>query len=243
MASHTPKPFLFRDFRNATRMLLAGFRKRHYYMAVIGPSGSGKTALVRYLKSKLDPKTLSLLYYCHRQASAPTLLTTMANFCEAPSWYSRADRAQLIQTTLAKLSMRLIICMDEAHSMSSSALEELRLLAEVELDTPPLFQVLLCGQPSLDERLRSPELLALGRRIQTKVHLLGLQHEELAAFVNYVLGKGTAERFSSEALSVIFEKATGMPGLITYYCEQCLRRTPLRRTLTKQIVIELIDSF
>jgi type II secretory pathway predicted ATPase ExeA len=243
VASHTPKPFLFRDFRNAARMLLAGYRKRHYYMAIIGPSGSGKTALVRYLQSKLDRKAFRLLYYSHRQASAPTLLTTMANFCEVPSWYSRADRAQLIQTTLTKLSMRLIVCMDEAHSMTNSALEELRLLAEVALDKPPLFQVLLCGQPSLDERLRSPELFALGRRIQTKVQLFGLQHEELIAFLTHVLGKTATERFSSEALSVIFEKAAGMPGLVTHYCEQCLGRMPARRTLTKQIIIELTDSF
>ncbi len=101
--------------------------------------------------------------------------------------------------------------MDDAQLIREDTLHEIRLLAEANLQGPPLLGVVLSALPELKDRLLAPQLFSLWRRISPRVTLTGLLREEVAPFLAHLLGKEAAARFTPEALAMIFERARGVP--------------------------------
>lgn len=235
------RPFLYKDFSHATSAISAALTDHHSYILLLGESGCGKTTLLRHLQHSLDKHAYSILYLCHGRPSPSGLARVLADALHLPLHRTRAETSRLLVSTLKNLPTHLLFWIDEAQLIHDDTLHELRLLSEADLDGPPLFSVILSALPSLKERLLAPDLFPLWRRISIRVHLRGLQNEEVAPFVNHCLGKGTAERFSPEALSVLFEKARGIPAIVKTYCAQCLRGIAPSTKITKQMADQTLD--
>jgi type II secretory pathway predicted ATPase ExeA len=236
-------PFFYQDFQRAATILLTAVRRHDPYILLLGDSGSGKTTLLRHLQTTLDKQSFSVLYLCHGRPSPSALARVLADALHLPIHKTRAETSRLLLSTLKNLPTKLLLWIDEAQLIHDDTLHELRLLSEADLDGPPLFCVILSALPQLKERLLAPDLFPLYRRIGARVRLQGLLHEELAPFIDHVLGKRTSQRFSPEALRVIFEQARAIPAIVKSHAEFCLENNKnLKTTIDNQTVIELLES-
>ncbi|MEK7992911.1 MAG: AAA family ATPase [Planctomycetota bacterium] len=221
-----PEPFLYQDFQQALTSLKSALTNMPTYALLLGDSGSGKTTLLRTLAAKLDRRRFQVLYLCHGRPSPSGLARVLAEALHLPLRRTRAETSRLLVQTLRNLPTRLLFWIDEAQLIGDDTLHEIRLLAEADLDGPPLFSVLLSALPELKDRLLAPHLFPLWRRIRPKVSLTGLRREELALFLAHSLGKEIPARFEDAALSALFEQARGLPALVTTFSEECIKTCP-----------------
>jgi MSHA biogenesis protein MshM len=221
-----PEPFVYEDFQQALTALNKALIPGPAYALVLGDSGSGKTTLLRTLAAGVDRRRFHVLYLCHAQPSPCALTRVLAEALHLPLHRSRAETARLLAHTLRGLPTRLLLWIDEAQLVPEDTLHEIRLLAEADLDGPPLFSVLLSALPELKERLLAPQLFPLWRRIQPKLTLTGLRRAELEPFVHHAIGSHTAKRFDSHALDALFEHARGIPALIIDGLRESMKTYP-----------------
>ena len=227
-----PEPFPYQDFQQALGTLKAALVRAPAYALVLGESGSGKTTLLRTVANQLDSASplgrgrFHSLYLAHGQPSPSGLVRLLAETFHLPLRRTRAETSRLLVQTLRNLPTRLLLSIDEAQALSDDTLQEIRLLAEAELDAAPLFSVVLSGLRELQARLLAPQLFPLWRRMRPRVWLTGLRREELVPFLVHRLGKEPPARFEPAALDALFEQARGLPALIHDGAEDCLQASP-----------------
>lgn len=226
LAPVLPAPFLYGDFQRALRAFKTALGREPVYGLLLGESGTGKTTLLRLLADELDPRRFQVLYLCHGQPSPSSLVRILAEALHLPLRRSRAEMSRLLVQTLKHLPTRLVFCLDEALLLADESLQELRLLAEADLQGPPLFSVLLSGLPVLKDRLLSPQLFPLWRRLAPRATLTGLTQEEVAPFLKHRLDPAQVARFSPDALSLLFEQCRAIPALLEAAARQCLLGNP-----------------
>jgi type II secretory pathway predicted ATPase ExeA len=235
-----PPPFLYEDFQQALDTLKRSLLRAPAYALLLGDSGSGKTTLLRTLAAKLDRRRFQVLYLCHGRPSPSGLARVLAEALRLPLRRTRAETSRLLVQTLRNLPTRLLFWIDEAQLIPEDTLHEIRLLAEADLDGPPLFSVLLGALPELKERLLAPPLFPLWRRIRTQVTLTGLRRGEVERFLVHRLGKDSATRFEPPALDAIFEQGRGLPALLGDFAEECLSAQP-QGMIGPQQAAEILD--
>ena len=234
------EPFLYEDFQQALSTLKTALVRAPAYALLLGDSGSGKTTLLRTLAAKLDRRRFQILYLCHGRPSPSGLARVLAEALHLPLRRTRAETSRLLVQTLRNLPTRLLFWIDEAQLIGDDTLHEIRLLAEADLDGPPLFSVVLSALPELKDRLLAPHLFPLWRRVRPKVTLTGLRRDELVAFLAHSLGKEVPPRFEEPALSALFEQARGLPALVTATAEECLKAYP-KGALSAPQIAEVLD--
>lgn len=236
-----PEAFPYRDFQEGLRRLKTVLTRGPAYALLLGESGTGKTTLLRTLKAGLDRRRFHILYLCHGRPSPTGLTRVLADALHLPLRRSRAETSRLLVQTLRDLPTRLLLWIDEAQLIHEDTLHEIRLLAEADLDGPPLFSVVLAALPDLKDRLLAPQLFPLWRRIAARIALTGLVREEVAAFLAHALGKDAAGRFSPEALASIFEQARGIPAVVQSCAAECLKARP-QGQITAETVAEILGD-
>ena len=241
--SHTTmqSPFMYEDFQEALDSLTDALIRESVYALLLGDSGSGKTTLLRTLAAGLDRRRFHILYLCHGQPSPTGLARVLAEALHLPIRRSRAETSRLLVQTLRNLPTRLLFWIDEAQLIRDDTLHELRLLAEADLEGPPLFSVVLSALPELKDRLLAPQLFPLWRRIRPKVMLTGLRRAEMEPFLAHCIAPDTAKRFESHALDAIFEQGRGTPALLATFAEAALKACP-EGTITQEQVAEVLDQ-
>ncbi len=119
----------------------------------------------------------------------------------------------------------MVLILDEAQNLSPAMLEEVRLLSNLETPTSKLIQILLVGQPELNEMLDRPELRQLRQRIVLRHHLVPFTGPEVDAYIDERLGLAGYEGksiFDRSARRQIFEVTSGSPRLINVVCDSAL---------------------
>ena len=240
----TAEPFPYDDFQQALGVLKSALTRTSAYALVTGESGSGKTTLLRSLAAQLDRRRFHILYLSHGQPSPSSFVRLLAENFHLPSRRTRAETSRLLVQTLRNQPTRLLLSIDEAQPLSDETLQEIRLLAEADPDGASLFSVILCGLPSLRERLLAPHLFPFWRRLRPRVTLTGLRREELPAFLTHHLGKDALARFETAAMDVLFEQARGLPALIRDRAEDCLKAAPKGALSAPQLaeILERIEA-
>jgi general secretion pathway protein A len=119
---------------------------------------------------------------------------------------------------------RVVLIIDEAQNLSTEALEQVRLLTNLETDTQKLLQIILIGQPELREMLMRPELRQLAQRITARYHLRPLDEAGTAAYLRHRLNTAGASRFpfSQDAVRRLHRRSGGVPRLINVVAERAL---------------------
>lgn len=237
-------PFMYEDFQEALDSLTDALTRAPAYALLLGDSGSGKTTLLRTLAAGLDHRRFHILYLCHGQPSPSGLARVLAEALHLPIRRSRAETSRLLVQTLRNLPTRLLFFIDEAQLIRDDTLHEIRLLAEADLDGPPLFSVVLSALPELKDQLLAPQLFPLWRRIRPKVTLTGLRRGELEPFLVHGIAPDIAERFEPHALDAIFEQGRGTPALLADYAQGCLKAYPDGMITQAQVaeVLERIEA-
>lgn len=234
-------PFRYTDFKLALTALHDAFNQGPVYALLLGDSGTGKTSLLRTLQAELDPTRFRVLYLCHGQPSPSGLARLLADTFHLPLHRSRAETSSLLVHTLRNLPSHLLLWIDEAKMIRDDTLHEIRLLAEADLNGPPLFSVVLSALPELKDRLLSPHLFPLWRRISLRLTLTGLLREEVEPFLSHCFQDDIIPRFSKEAISSIFELARGIPALVQSFAAHCLTASK-EQHITADLVIDLLED-
>src|SRR5512138_766122 len=179
-----------RVHREALNYLRYGLESHAGFVVITGEIGSGKTTLLQTLLRGLDSQTTVGRIVNTMLEPRELLETIMIDFGMDPAGRSKPlllrDLAQyLVDQRLAGRLVLLVI--DEAQNLSLAALEELRMLSNLETEKSKLLQVVLVGQPNLRDKLAAPELEQLRQRITVSYHLMPLDAEETANYINHRL--------------------------------------------------------
>ncbi|MBF0316199.1 MAG: AAA family ATPase [Oligoflexia bacterium] len=183
------------------RMVIRNYQKEANFALCLQPQLEG-SELLFYLAEELgiidNPK--------YRQAS---LLARFSNF--------------LMDS--AREKKRNIILIDEAQVMSLQAMETIRLLSNLECETQKLLQIVLIGQPELDEKLNSYEYRQINQRISGRIVLLPLDESECGAYIRHrldVASGGNHIGFSPRSIKLIYKNSAGIPRLVNLYGQAIL---------------------
>jgi putative secretion ATPase (PEP-CTERM system associated) len=240
-----------RVHREALDYLRYGLESHAGFVAITGEIGSGKTTLLQTLLRGLDSQTTVGRIVNTMLEPRELLETIMIDFGLDPAGRSKPlllrDLAQyLVDQRLAGRLVLLVI--DEAQNLSLGALEELRMLSNLETEKSKLLQILLVGQPNLRDKLLSPELEQLRQRITVSYHLSPLDPEETANYINHRLRRasvGTPLEFPREATDFIHARSRGIPRIINVICDAALvfgyaeERRQIDMALMRDVLVEL----
>ncbi|MGK0399222.1 MAG: MSHA biogenesis protein MshM, partial [Gammaproteobacteria bacterium] len=155
---------------------------------VVGEVGSGKTMLCRMLQQEL-PKSVEIIYIANPSVSAEDILFVMAHELEllVPNQATKHQVMHMLQDYLVQRHVenkQVVLFIEEAQGMPLDTLEEIRLLSNLETDQNKLLQIILFGQPELDENLALKSIRQLRERITHTFNLLPLSTEEVHLYLN-----------------------------------------------------------
>lgn len=218
--------FWGKNHRLAFAMLEFGVRNNAGFAAITGEIGSGKTTLLRYLLRKLDPQiTVGLLSSTPQMANDLMQWVMMAlkqPFEDSyPKLYNRFQQFLYEQHARGR---RTILIVDEAQNLGMQALEELRVLSNINADKNQYLQIILLGQPQLRDLLRKPELLQFAQRVSSDFHLRPLSVSDARQYINFRLDAVGAKTklFSDEACELVANASRGIPRTINILCDTAL---------------------
>ncbi len=227
----TPDPsflYLGELHREGLATLVYGIRSGKGFLLLTGEVGTGKTTLLHAVLGQLNSQTASALIFNPKLDPLDFFLMVFEEFgiegrCRTKAEYLLALNRFLIDRLQQKGPSLLII--DEAQNLSQEMLEEIRLLSNLETPTSKLIQIILVGQPELNEQLVRPELRQLQQRIALRHHLMPFDEKETEQYVEGRLRKaGYTGRaiFKRSALREIYRVSGGTPRLINSVCDSAL---------------------
>jgi general secretion pathway protein A len=227
----TPDPrfqYTNRCYREAYAILQYGIRERKGFIALTGEVGIGKTTLLRRLKEGLEPGIKVVMVY-NTAVTFDELVEFICGELAIPvEGLSRVGRLRALDRFLLEEAQRnviVVLLLDEAQNLSPEALENLRLISNLETSTAKLLQIVLVGQPELDAKLALPELRQVTQRIAVRFRLKRLEDPEVEAYIDYRLQKVGGSRealFSNAAIRKLVPCVRGIPRLINIACDNAL---------------------
>jgi general secretion pathway protein A len=230
--SLTPDPrfiFLSKNHREAFAHLLYGINTRVGFIALTGEVGTGKTTVLRSLLSQLDADHHCTALIFNPSLSPTELLQTITRELgvptDTPDHLSALDALNLFLLKQNAEGRTVVLVIDEAQDLEAPALEQIRLISNLETDTDKLIQIVLAGQPELVKILKRKGMRQLAQRITVRYHLEPMDFQDTVRYINHRLevagGKGGI-LFSKRSLKRIYRYSRGLPRLINAACDRAL---------------------
>ena len=229
----TPDPaFLFPTARHneALASLYYGVTSHRGFVVLTGEAGTGKTLIVRSLLGLLQRRDIAFALIFNPSLSPLEFVRYIASDFGLPAASKAKDEilhalnAFLLHRHQQKLTTLLVV--DEAHLLSTELLEEIRLLTNLETAQKKLLQIVLAGQPELDQKLDSFRLRQMKQRIALRCYLDALGLEETKNYIQRRLQIAGCppehNPFSEGAVLATFRHSKGIPRLINTICENAL---------------------
>jgi MSHA biogenesis protein MshM len=215
--------------QEALNVLLVASASGEGFIKITGEVGMGKTLLCRRFLATLDDDYVAA-YIPNPMLEPRGLLLAIADEFDAGADRD-ADNHQIIKAVnhallaIAEQGKKAFVFVDEAQAMPVETLEALRLLSNLETEKCKLLQVIMFGQPELDEKLGHPSIRQLNQRISFQHHLGGLSKEETKQYVTHrlqVAGYAGDQLFAPAAISTLFRQARGVPRLVNVIAHKAL---------------------
>lgn len=229
--SLTPDPrylFLASSHREALAHVLYGIDQGEGFIAVTGEVGTGKTTLCRALLHRLSPGTEVAYIFNPAQTGDELLRAIHAEFglpTAGCTHHELNDQLNQFLLRMKRADRPVLLIIDEAQNLSRDTLEEVRLLSNLETSTSKLIQILLFGQPELDDMLDSKEMRQLRQRIGVRWGLGPMTATETREYVRHRLRIAHGcdrDLFSERALREVHRRTRGVPRLVNLLCDRAL---------------------
>lgn len=230
----TPNPafiFLSRAHQEAFAHLIYGIENRCGFIMLTGEVGAGKTTVIRTLLTELKPETHATALILNPMVSSSGLLRTInREFGISDQGNEPADLVEELHRFLLgqkQAGRAAVLVIDEAQDMEPEVLEQVRLISNLETASEKLIQIILVGQPELEQLLARPELRQLNQRITVRFHLTPMGLADTGDYLKHRLktaagGASDPAVFSAGACKAIHRFAAGLPRLINAAADRAL---------------------
>ncbi|GJQ25166.1 MAG: hypothetical protein HBSAPP02_01980 [Phycisphaerae bacterium] len=231
--NNTPDPkFFFNtpDHEEALASLIYAAHERKGFVLVTGEVGSGKTLLSRIVLSRFE-SNIQTATITNSRVSGRELLAAICREFRLPvdAGASAAELSLKLEAFLMEQYASdgiVVVTIDEAQNLPHDAFEELRLLGNLEADDAKLLQVLILGQPELQETFRRPDMRQLQQRLFRTFHLRAMSRELTFGYIQHrleIAGLSAGRRlFDDAALEAIYAHSEGLPRLINQIADNAL---------------------
>ena len=244
--------FLTKQIQEALAGLTYGIQNRKGFILLTGEVGTGKTTLLNRLLDWLHGQRVATAFVFNSQVNVSQLFDFMMADFEIPC--ETRHKSQVLLRLNAWLLDRYragetaVLIVDEAQNLSLQVLEEIRLLTNLETSTEKLLQIVLTGQPELEEKLKLPQLRQLRQRITLWAKTGPLTLLETQGYIKQRLrmaGSTGDEIFSSEAIEAVHHHAGGIPRITNLLCEHALISAFVEhsKTVSEKIVEDVARDF
>jgi len=244
--------FMSHQHREALNYLIYGITERKGFIVITGGIGTGKTTICRSFLAGLDGSVESALIFNAAMTEVELLETINQEFHIPmnPREKSKKHCIDALNGFLLKSygeGRNVVLLIDEAQNLSQAMLEQLRLLSNLETERDKLIQMVLVGQPELQDLLMSPSLRQLNERITVRYDLSPLDWKNIELYIRHrlaVAGGGETVAFSRSACGLIYRYSMGIPRRINAICDRAMliAYTRERADINRGIVREAIHD-
>ncbi|MFQ5469367.1 MAG: ExeA family protein [Gammaproteobacteria bacterium] len=221
--------FPFGCHLEALNVLVVALRMGEGFVKVTGEIGSGKTMLCRKLLGSLD-QNFEVAYIPNPSLSPDALLCALAEELQISASLD-SGRHHMLKTIYGRLvelnrdGKKVVLCIDEAQTMADDSLECIRLLTNLETEKSKLLQIVLFGQPELDQKLNRTSLRQIKQRITFSYRLNAFDWKGINAYISYRLVKAGFHGktiFLPNAIEALYRQSKGVPRLINILCHKAM---------------------
>ena len=225
----SPDPrFLFRTAETDETFanLLFGVEKRKGLILLTGEVGTGKTILLKKLVERFHGESTASAFVFNPRLNPTDFLDYVLS--DFGLDHDSKDKLRMLRVLYAwllerhRMGQTSVLIVDEAQNLSTEVLEEIRLLSNVETPTEKLLQIILSGQPEIEEKLKRPELRPLRQRIALRRRTRVLSLVDTSRYVAHrlrVAGGDVETIFTPEAIANLYRFSQGIPRLINLLCQ------------------------
>jgi len=248
----SPDPFflcLTDSHKEVLTSLYYGISSRKGFILLTGEVGTGKTLLVRCLLDLLSKQEIAFVNIFNLLPSGYDFVRYIAGDLglKVDGQPKSALLVELNNFLVARHAKRLatVLVVDEAQNLAPEVLEEVRLLTNLETTQQKLLQILLVGQPELEQKVDSPALRPLKQRLALRCRLQALREEEVKAYISRRLTlAGLAGKpetiFHEDVIAAIQRYSQGLPRLVNTLCENCLIAAYAERS--PSVSVEMVEE-
>src|SRR5690348_5586487 len=198
------------------------------FVVVTGEIGSGKTTLIESFLRQLDSDVVIAQINQTQVNAVEFLQSVLVQFGFSPFKMKKAELIATLNSFLIEqyaAGRKVLLIIDEAQNLSLKVLEEIRMLSGIEATKEKVLRIILAGQPELNEKLDSPELVQLTQRIRLRFHLGTLSREDLRLYVRHrldIAGADGREIFAEDTFPELYKYTGGVPRLVNTLCDTAM---------------------
>ena len=239
--------YLTERTQEALKTLEHGIEARKGFILLTGEVGTGKTTLLNKLLEMLHEQDVATAFVFNPRMPASQLfdyiLADLGIVCKSRLRSHVLFKLQQWLLDRYQAGKQTVLVVDEAQILSRQALEEIRLLTNLETSTEKLLQIVLAGQPELEQKLNQRDLRQLRQRIALRAKTLPLSEEETRGYIQErlrIAGSNGEEIFSAAAIEAIHRHSCGIPRVINLVSEQAMVRTAFGQA--RPVPAEIVDG-
>jgi general secretion pathway protein A len=221
--------YVTKGVEEALSGLMYGIQNRKGFITLTGEVGTGKTTLVNRLLNWLHQRQARTAFLFNSRMNSNQLFDfVLAEFGISCDIRSKSQQLMKLNQWLLeryRAGETVVLIVDEAQNLTYPVLEEIRLLTNLETSTEKLLQIVLSGQPELEQRLRLPELRQLRQRIMLRCKTSPLTLEQTHSYIHErlrIAGANGEPIFDPKAVETIHLYSTGIPRVVNLICEHAL---------------------
>ncbi|MCM2312592.1 MAG: AAA family ATPase, partial [Steroidobacteraceae bacterium] len=198
------------------------------FVVITGEIGSGKTTLIETFLKEIEQDVVVAQINQTQISPLEFLQTLLAQFGFSPFKMRKAELLATLNQFLIEQyanGRKVLLIVDEAQNLSNKVLEEVRLLSGVETTKEKVLRIILAGQPELNDKLDSTDLVQLKQRVRLRFHLTALGEPDAVEYVRHrlrIAGAGDREIFEPDTFPLIYRYSGGIPRLTNTLCDTAL---------------------